>query len=214
MRLYTTPMSANGRKVHATARHLGLDVGLTDVNVYRGEGQAPAFTAVNPAGKVPVLQDGALTLTESNAILVYLAEAHGEDRLWSTDVRQRASILRWLFWEAAHWQPTLTAALADHAGHIMLREHVAAPNGDPRWDAPALAAVLKAVESQLQDTPFLAGPMLSLADFSVAGMTIFLQRLGFPFADYPALERWFRAMHQLPAWREINTAPWTCTLAP
>ncbi len=72
------------------------------MNVYRGEGRAPEFLAKNPWGKVPTLVDGDFVLWESNAILLYASEAHGEDRLWSREPRERADISRWVFWESAH----------------------------------------------------------------------------------------------------------------
>lgn len=79
--LYTTPLSANGRKVVALSRHLGLDPEIVEVNVYAGMGRTPEFLGRNPWGKVPTLVDGDLTLWESNAILQYITEAHGGFRL-------------------------------------------------------------------------------------------------------------------------------------
>jgi glutathione S-transferase len=51
--LYATPLSANGRKALAVARHIGVDVRVELVNVYRGEGRTPAFLAVDPQGTIP-----------------------------------------------------------------------------------------------------------------------------------------------------------------
>ena len=86
--LYTTPLSANGRKVLAVSHHLGLTPEIRLVNVYRGEGRSAKYLAINPSGKIPTLVDGEFTLYESNAILQYLSEAHGEYRLWSREPRQ------------------------------------------------------------------------------------------------------------------------------
>ena len=88
--LYATPLSANGRKALAVSQHLELTPQVVLINVYRGEGRAVEYLAVNPQGKVPSLVDGNLMLWESNAILQYLAEAHGDYRLWSRDPRRRA----------------------------------------------------------------------------------------------------------------------------
>ena len=85
LKIYATPLSANGRKVLAVSRHLGLNADIHEVNVYRGEGRTPQYLAINPSGKIPTLIDGEFVLTESNAILLYLAEAHGANRLWSRD---------------------------------------------------------------------------------------------------------------------------------
>ena len=83
----------------AVSRHLGLDAEIHEVNVYRGEGRTPQYLAVNPGGKIPTLVDGEFVLSESNAILLYLAEAHGGNRLWPNELQQRGRIAQWLFWE-------------------------------------------------------------------------------------------------------------------
>ena len=206
--LYTASFSSNGRKTVALARHLGLCLEIVEVNVYRGEGRAPAFLAINPFGKVPTLVDGDLVLMESNAILVYLSEAHGEFRLWSQEPRARGEILRWLFWESAHWQPALTQVLRAHAGPIMAPEFVQAPDGEPQWASPELARLLEHLEQRLRDSEHLAGSAATLADFSVAAMTIYFRRLGFPFSSYPAFCSWYERMHALPAWKSTSAEPW------
>jgi glutathione S-transferase len=101
-------MDAWCRKVLAVSRELELQPDIRLVNVYRGEGRTAEYLAINPTGKIPTLVDGDLTLYQSNAILQYLCEAHGDFRLWSRDPKARARIARWLYWETAHWQPALT----------------------------------------------------------------------------------------------------------
>lgn len=212
--LYAAAYSANARKPVALVRELALTPKIVEVDVYQGAGRSPAYLAVNPWGKVPTLVDGDLTLWESNAILVYIAEAHGEGRLWAADARGRAEIQRWLFWESAHWQPTLTEVLRAHAGHVMAPQYIEAPEGDPRWDEPQLVGLARHLEGVLTTRPFLAGEHLTLADVSVAGMTIFFSRLGFPFDDFPNLAAWYRRIHGRPAWRETNIEPWVPDVPP
>lgn len=206
--LYTTPLSANGRKVLAVSRQLGLETELHLVNVYRGEGRAPEYLAINPAGKIPALVDGALTLSESNAILVYLCEAHGAYRLWSREAAGRAEIARWLFWEAAHWQPALVGVLSGFVGHRLLPEAVPAPAGPPDWGSAQLAPLLGLLEQRLAAHPFLAGAELTLADFCVAGMATYFRAAEFPFAARPRLAAWYARIEALPAWRETEDPLW------
>lgn len=58
LKIYATPLSANGRKVLAVSRHLGLNAEIHDVDVYRGEGRTPEYLAINPTGKIPTLAGG------------------------------------------------------------------------------------------------------------------------------------------------------------
>jgi glutathione S-transferase len=207
--LYTTPLSANGRKVLALSRQLGLAPEVQLVNVYRGEGRTPQYLALNPSGKIPTLVEGAFRLSESNAILQYLSEAHGDYRLSSRDARQRAAIASWLFWESAHWQPALAAVLEAHVGHLLLPRALPAPAAPPDWRHARLAPLLDRVEQQLRERPFLAGDEPSLADFSVGGMTTYFRATGFPFAAFPSLAAWCERLDALAAWRESADPLWS-----
>ena len=207
--LYTTPLSANGRKVLAVAHQLGLAPEIHLVDVYRGEGRSPEFLAINPSGKIPVLVESDFVATESNAILIYLCEAHGDSRLWSSEPRARVTIARWLFWEAAHWQPALIGVLAPFVGHALLPDAVPAPAAAPAWGSDALAPLLAELERQLATRPFVAGAELTIADFSVAGMMTYFRAAGFPFPEWPHLGDWYARIEALPAWRATEAELWS-----
>ena len=205
--LYSTPLSANGRKPLALARHLGLALDVRTVNVYAGEGRSPEYLALNPLGKIPTLVDGDWVLSESNAILQYLGDAYGGGALGSRDARGRADVARWLFWESAHWQPSLSAALSAFVITRLWPER-ALPEVTVNWDDGALAPLLAFLERHLSGSPFLVGPALTIADFSVAGMTTYFRPGGFPFARVPAISAWFGRVESLEAWRSTAAAPW------
>lgn len=206
--LYTTPLSANGRKVLAVSRHLDLHPEVRSVNVYRGEGHAPEYLAINPSGRIPALVEGDFVLLESNAILAYLAEAHGEFRLHSRDPKQRADIASWLFWESAHWQPALTGVLSSLVGHRLVPEAFPAPPTSPNWRNARLRPLLDRLEAHLGGHEFLAAGRLSIADFSIAGMMTYFRTAVFPFREFPNLTRWYAGLEALAAWRETAVAPW------
>jgi glutathione S-transferase len=198
--LHTTLLSANGRKVVALCRQLGLDPEIHEVNVYRGEGQAPAYRAINPSGRIPTLVEGGFVLTESNAILGYVADVHGGARLFSRDPRERARISSWLFWESAHWQPALIEVLTPYVGHRLLPDAISAPVGPPDWEHAKLRPLLDRLEAELSERPYLVGEALSLADFSVGGMTTYFRAVDFPFDAFPKLAAWCQRLDALPAW--------------
>ena len=207
--LYSTALSANGRKVLAVSRHLELDIDVRVVNVYRGEGRHAGYLAINPTGKIPSLVDGDFTLYESNAILLYLSEAHGNFRLWSRDPKLRGRMARWLFWESAHWQPALAALLSACVGHRLLPNLVAAPAAQPDWNAPTLAPLLNNLEATLSTSSFLVDDELSIADFAVAGMTTYFAAADFPFNKYPAFDAWYRRIESLDAWHATREPLWS-----
>jgi glutathione S-transferase len=155
------------------------------------------------------LVDGDFTLYESNAILLYLSEAHGNFRLWSRDPKLRGRMARWLFWESAHWQPALAALLSACVGHRLLPNLVAAPAAQPDWNAPTLAPLLNMLEATLSASSCLVDDELSIADFAVAGMTTYFVAADFPFKKYPAFHAWYRRIESLDAWRATREPLWS-----
>lgn len=206
--LYTHPRSANGRKPLAVCRHLGLAPEIRLVDVYRGEGRTVEYLAIDPAGRIPALVEDELVLHESNAIMLYLCEAHGDGRLWPAAPLERARIARWLFWEAAHWQPALTAVLSACVGHRLLPDVVPAPERPPDWQDPRLAPLLAGLERSLADRTWLEGDAPSLADFGVAAMTTYFRCGAFPSDAFPAIRGWLERLDALDAWRASADPLW------
>ncbi len=206
--LYTTTLSANGRKTLAVARHLDLNLTEQHINVYAGEGNDPKYRSLNPWGKIPTLVDEDFVLWESNAILVYLSECHGNFLLSSNKMRQRATILKWLFWESSHWQPTLHRVLAARVAQILFPK----PNENiirAVWEDHELMNLLSVLESVLTSSHFICGATLTIADYSVAGMTTYFYACEFPFSKYPAISAWLERISKLPAWISTEEVLWS-----
>jgi glutathione S-transferase len=194
--------------VLAVSRHLGLNPEIHDVNVYRGEGRALQYLAINPSGKIPSLVDGEFVLSESNAILLYLAEAHGANRLWSSESIQRARIAQWLFWESAHWQPTLIAFLSELVGHRLLPARVPKPRHPPDWSSDLVQPILKTLQTGLSASEFLTGPTVTIADFAVAGMMTYFRAADFPFQRLPKIADWYARIESFDSWRGTQSPLW------
>lgn len=207
--VYTTPLSANGRKVLAAMAHLELRPATVLVNVYAGEGQDPAYTHIHPQGKVPTLVDGDLVLWESNAILQYLDEEYGERRLSTPGAQGRADIARWLFWEASAWQPVITQLLSSHVGHLLLPDRVGPPAAEPAWDDPPFTRTLAFLDTHLIDRRWVVGDRLTIADFALAGMAMYLEPCGFDFDRAPRFAAWAERFGALDAWADTRVDPWT-----
>ena len=105
MKLYHFP-SPNPQKVHVAILELGLECELVPIDLTKGEQRQPAFLALNPCGRVPVLTDGDVTVWDSHAILAYLGDKAG--KLWPTSPAGRASALQWLFFLSGHVSPSVT----------------------------------------------------------------------------------------------------------
>jgi glutathione S-transferase len=107
MKLYDFPFSPSCRKVRAVAYELAIPLEHVHVDLLRGGGRTAAHLALNPNGRVPVIQDGDFVLRESTAILRYLA-AFRENALVPTTARGAADMERWLAWQLAHLSPAMS----------------------------------------------------------------------------------------------------------
>jgi hypothetical protein len=105
MRLYYHPLSSNARRVLMTARHLGIDLELVQVDLSQGAQNRPEFLKLNPNHRVPVLEHDGFVLWESYAIMQYLADLTPGQTLYPTELKARADVNRWLFWCGQDFMP-------------------------------------------------------------------------------------------------------------
>lgn len=162
MKLYGTRNSRSLRCAWAL-EEAGATYDYQRVYLMKGEGQTPAFRAINPAGKVPALVDGDLKLTESAAILFYLAEKFPEADLMPTDITARAEVYRWIFFAATEVEPQLWA-IAQHRFALPEEKRVPAVEPTCVW---LLVRGLRAIEKALATHPFIAGDNFTVADIMV-----------------------------------------------
>jgi GSH-dependent disulfide-bond oxidoreductase len=201
MKLYHFP-SPNPQKVTFALKELGLECKLVPVDLAKGEQRAPAFLAINPAGRTPVLVDDGLTLSESHAILAYLGDKTG--RLWPANAAGRAQALQWLFFLAQHIMPP--------AGEVALRIRskvtgVALDEAAVARGTQALAAPLGVLDARLGDNKWLLGSEFSLVDCAYCPILNVLEKSGFSFAGFPNVARYFEALRSRPAWKATPKLP-------
>jgi len=190
----------NPRKACAVARHLQVSVEFVRVSLARGEQRAPAFLAINPNGRVPVLQDGDLVLWEANAIMCHLSNVAGAD-LWPRDQRGQIEVQRWLSWDASHF----TA----HGGTLyfenLIKPAIGMGAADPAAVEGAMhmfAAAAAVLDAHLAQRRFLLGDTLTVADFAVGAALPYAQGAQIPLKDFPAIAEWHERLNELPAWRD------------
>jgi glutathione S-transferase len=129
-----------------------------------GELRSPAFLALNPAGKLPVLVDGSLVLTESIAIVLYLGEKYPERGLIPTDLAQRAEFYRWILFAVTELEQPLWR-INRHSDLYPEERRVPAEIPVARQDFVEMAAVL---EAHMRGRDYVVGERVSAADFVLA----------------------------------------------
>lgn len=178
LQLYTWP-TPNGRKVSIALEELALDYRATAVNIGKGEQFAPEFLAISPNNKIPAIVDGARTMMESGAILLYLADKTG--KLQGAD---RWTTLEWLMLQMGGVGPML-----GQANHFLRFNPGKSDYAEQRY-AEEAARLYGVLDRRLQDRDYLAGSY-SIADIATWPWISRWPWHRIDWADYPNLRRWF-----------------------
>lgn len=203
MKLHVTPGSPNCRKVEAALRHFGGTVSLEVIDIFAGTHKSPAYLALNPNGKLPILEDGDTVLWESNAILTYLFADKEGDSASPGGRAQLCDRLRWLFWESAHYG----RAVGDLVWERFAKPRFGLGETDAVRVADATARFHQfapVLDGQLSDRPFVLGDAVSTVDFSLASQAALIDAARVPYREYPHVAAWYDRLATVPAWRETQ----------
>jgi glutathione S-transferase len=206
MKIYLFPMSGRVVGIVALKNYLALDCELKPIDLGRGDQLTPEYLLLNPNRKMPTLEDDGIVLWESNAILFYMASKHAESGVWPSDLQGQADVLRWLFWESAHWDAESVGMVSYEKGS---KDVLGLGPPDPAFIARGeqnfsrFAAVLN---DSLKGKTWLVGDRLTLADFSIGGLLPSAERMALPVSRFAEVCRWYEALASLPAWQDALAA--------
>jgi len=139
---------------------LGLDFEFIPVNLATGEHRHPDFLHLNPAGKLPVLVDGDVVLTESAAIVLYLAEKYPSKGLLPADLKVRAQVYRWVMFAVTELEQPLQR-IARHTRVYPEDKRLPGDVALARQEFVAMAAVL---DRHMEGRKFIVGDSITVAD--------------------------------------------------
>ena len=191
---WTTP---NGHKVTMFLEEVELPYTIVPVNIGAGEQFKPEFLKISPNNRIPAIVDhepatgdGSISVFESGAILLYLAEKTG--KLISFDLRDRVEVLQWLFWQMAGLGP-----MAGQNHHFSQYAPEKIPYAVNRYvnETGRLYALL---DKRLADRQFVAGDY-SIADIAAYPWIVGHERQSQKLEDFPNLKRWFETIQARPA---------------
>ena len=208
MDLYVDPAATTSRAVLAFCEAEGVEVNVKTVCLMRGEHHAPPLAELNPNRLVPVLVDDGFILTESSAILRYLARRFASP-LYPAQHRQQARVDELIAWFEANFYrdfgfqfvyPQLMPhhrRATEEATRLTIewgREH------SNRW--------LKVLNGHFlaHGKQYLLGETLTIADFFGASILSLGELVQCRFEGYPNVRRWHQAMNGLESWRKVNSA--------
>ncbi len=185
-------VSGNCYKIQLVAAQLGIEYDWHEVDILKGESRTPEYLAMNPNGKVPVVEvEPGEYLSESNAILCYFGEGTA---LLPAGRLERARVLEWMFFEQYSHEPCV--AVARFVSRFLPADH------PRRAELPGLIergnAALAVMESQLKAQDFFAPGGYSLADIALYAYTHNAGEAGFDLGAYPAVQAWLARTRAQP----------------
>jgi GST-like protein len=187
----------NGHKITIFLEEADVPYRIHPVDIRKGDQFKPDFLKISPNNRMPAIIDTApadggepISLFESGAILLYLAEKTG--KFISQDIRGRAEVLQWLFWQVGGLGP-----MAGQNGHFANYAAEKIPYAIDRYvnETNRLYGVMN---KRLSDRPYLAGDY-SIADMASYPWVVPHERHGQRLADFPHLQRWFETIRARPA---------------
>lgn len=200
--LYTAA-TPNGYKASVALEEMALPYDVVAVDLGKGEQKTPAFLALNPNGRVPVLVDDGFAIFESGAILIYLAEKTG--LLMPADTQGRSRVIQWLMFQMGGIGPMMGQA---NVFYRYFPEKIPAAIARYQGEGRRLFAVL---DAQLAEHEFLAGDY-SIADIANWCWVRTAKWSGIDLAGLPHLQRWIAAIAERPAVQRGVAVPETIKL--
>ena len=207
MQLYYHPASTTSRMVMLFAAESRIPLEMKVVDIFTGEHQGEAFKKVNPSGLVPVLKDDELVLTESSAILKYLADKIGSPA-YPKDLKERARVNERMDWFNSQFYRDF--------GYALVYPQVLAYLGfsDPAAQKALVDRGLERATSWLKvldhdligPHAYVCGERITLADYFGAVMVEAGKLVGCTYGGFANVGRWLDRMRGLPSWNKVHEA--------
>lgn len=208
MKLYFHPVSTTSRPIVLFAAESGIDLELKVVDLFTGEQYTPEYAAINPSCQVPVLEDGDFRMSESSAILKYLADKIGSPA-YPTELRKRARVNERMDWlNTGFYRDFAYGFLYPQIFPFMRRPDETVQAGTIAWGKDKATKWLHVLDESILGprNSFLCGNDITLADYLGSIMALGGEAIHCTFSDYPNIRRWLDNMKSLDSWPKVNEA--------
>ncbi len=196
-RLFNCQPSGNCYKLRLMMHLLEIPFEKVEIDILNRESRTPEFLAINPNGRVPVLQIDEEALPESNAALWYLAQG---TQFEPADRLDQARVLQWMFFEQYNHEPNIATvrfwismlgAEDDYADQIAQKR-------------PAGYAALDVMEDHLSSHEFFVANQFTAADMALFAYTHVAHEGGFDLKSYPHIRRWITSVESVPGFVSLT----------
>jgi glutathione S-transferase len=199
--LYYNPLTVNSIKVILLCNALSIVPEYKLLQLQKGEHKSGLFLTINPEGRVPVLKDSNFFLTESAAILQYLAHKY-QSPLWPDKMEHQAQVLKWLFWQGNEWNKTVGSYA--HQQVVLPHWRNMKPEAFSEQHQENFEKIMSTFDRALNDKKYLVGDHLTIADISIASYLIFAEQAKIPLTQYQNVRCWLENLSVKPWWQETQ----------
>jgi glutathione S-transferase len=203
--VHVHPVSTAARPVMLFIAEKNLPVTERIVDMMKGEHKSPEYLAINPCGQVPALTDGEFKMTESSAILKYLAARFNAPE-YPTQLEDRARVDAAMDWFNTNFYRDFGYGLL----YPQIFPHHKRPSDEAQavhvaWGKEKTKAALQVLDQHmLGANDYVANNRISIADYFGAGLLSAGELIGCTYADYPNVCRWMGTMKKLPSWKRVH----------
>ncbi len=197
--LYRHPLSGHAHRAELLISLLGLDAELVDVDLMQAEQKSPEFLKKNPLGQVPVLEDGDVTLSDSNAILVYLATKYDAVRRWlPTEPELGAQVQKYLSIAAGPVAngPASARLITLFGADLSVEKTTAIAHG-----------FFSVLDSALATKTWLVGDHATLADIANYAYIAHAPEGNVSLESYPNIRQWLSRIESLDGFVAMQKSP-------
>ncbi|TWB62309.1 glutathione S-transferase family protein [Nitrospirillum viridazoti] len=198
MKLYHHPLSGHSHRARLFLSLLAVPHDLVEVDLMAGAHKKPEFLALNPFGQVPVLDDDGIVVSDSNAILVYLARKLGRADWLPVDAQGTAAVQRWLSVAAGE---VAYGAAAARLVTVFGSKH------NPQEVIARAHGLLKNLETHLADRDWLVGGAPTIADVALYSYVARAPEGNVDLAGYPGVIAFLRRIEALPGFVPFVETP-------
>jgi glutathione S-transferase len=207
MKLHFHPVSTASRPVLMFCAEAKIEFEPVVVDIMTGAHLKEPFNKLNPTMQIPVLEDGDFVLTESSAILKYLADKVNSPE-YPKDLKKRARVNERMDW-------INTQFYRDYGYNLIYpqlfphhkRHSDEAHSGTIKWGKQNVEKWLKILDKEIIGShKYIAGDELTIADHFASIVVSIGDLIGQDFSPYPNITRWMSTMRQLPSWKKVNEA--------
>ena len=207
MKLHCHPVSTSSRTVLLFCAEANIPIETVVVDLMTGEHAKEPYLSLNPSGQVPTLVDGDFVLTESSAILKYLADK-ADSPAYPKDLKQRARVNERMDWINTNYY-------REWGYHLVypqvfphhLRTPDPAQTATVEWGRVQSEKWLKVLDTKvIGSNKFLCGDTITIADYFGAEILAAADLIGQTYTRFPNVDRWMKSMRALPGWKKVNEA--------